>query len=60
MKYSIFFLCIILDGCAQNSGVTPTGGVTYMITHQDAIGVKSIRKIKAEAIREANEKCKGY
>ncbi|WP_435893343.1 hypothetical protein [Oceaniferula spumae] len=49
--------CGVLASCASSSGVVPMGQDTYMV----ARSLKSIRgdsgRVKAEAIREANEFC---
>jgi len=57
MKYSILSIFILLAGCAQNSGIIPMGGETYMVSRQAATGFSGMGTLKAEAMREAYEQC---
>jgi hypothetical protein len=57
MKYSILSIFILLTGCAQNSGIIPMGGETYMVSRQAATGFSGMGTLKAEAMREAYEQC---
>ncbi|MGP4988182.1 MULTISPECIES: hypothetical protein [Pseudoalteromonas] len=57
MKYSIISLVIVLAGCAQNSGIIPMGGETYMVSRQAATGFTGMGTLKAEAMREAYTQC---
>jgi hypothetical protein len=58
MKYSILYIFFLLTGCAQNSGIIPMGGETYMVSRQAATGFSGMGTLKAEAMREAYEQCK--
>jgi hypothetical protein len=57
MKYSILPLVFVLFGCAQNSGIIPMGGETYMVSRQAATGFTGMGTLKAEAMREAYSQC---
>lgn len=57
MKYLILSIFILLTGCAQNSGIIPMGGETYMVSRQAATGFSGMGTLKAEAMREAYEQC---
>jgi 3-hydroxymyristoyl/3-hydroxydecanoyl-(acyl carrier protein) dehydratase len=57
VKYSIIPLVLILVGCAQNSGIIPMGGETYMVSRQAATGFTGMGTLKAEAMREAYTQC---
>lgn len=49
--------CVVLMGCASNSGVVPMGNGTYMITRQAATGFTGSGTLKAEALKEAAKYC---
>ncbi|MGI2110011.1 hypothetical protein ACRN9C_11480 [Shewanella frigidimarina] len=57
MKYAIIPLVLALAGCAQNSGIIPMGGETYMVSRQAATGFTGMGTLKAEAMTEAYAKC---
>lgn len=46
-----------LAGCASNSGITPIGKDTYMVSRQAATGFSGSGTLKAEAFQEANAHC---
>ena len=50
-------LCLLVAGCASNSGVVPIGKDTYMVSRQAATGFSGSGTLKADAFREANEFC---
>jgi hypothetical protein len=52
--YCVGFL---LAGCAANSGVTPIGPDTFMVSRQAATGFSGSGTLKAEALSEANQYC---
>jgi len=47
----------VLTSCASNSGITPIGVDTYMVTRQAATGFSGSGTLKAEAFSEAREYC---
>ena len=57
MKYKAIAVCIILVGCASNSGVVPMGNNTYMVSRQAATGFSGMGTLKAEAMKEAYQQC---
>ncbi len=57
MKYSIISLALFLAGCAQNSGIIPMGGETYMVSRQAATGFTGMGTLKADAMKEAYAQC---
>ena len=57
MKYAIIPLVLVLAGCAQNSGIIPMGGETYMVSRQAATGFSGMGTLKAEAMKEAYAQC---
>ncbi|WP_201798124.1 hypothetical protein [Photobacterium kishitanii] len=57
MKYTILPLAILMAGCAQNSGIIPMGGETYMVSRQAATGFSGMGTLKAEAMKEAYGQC---
>ncbi|WP_245423171.1 hypothetical protein [Shewanella frigidimarina] len=57
MKYAIIPLVLVLAGCAQNSGIIPMGGETYMVSRQAATGFTGMGTLKAEAMTEAYAQC---
>ena len=50
-------LLVLLSGCAERSGVYPSGDGTHSISNQAATGFSGLQDIQAEAYREANEYC---
>jgi hypothetical protein len=44
-------------GCASNSGITPIGKDTYMVSRQAATGFSGSGTLKAEAFQEASAYC---
>ncbi len=50
---------IVLLGCTTSSGVVPMGQDTYMISRTEKGFRGSSSKVKAEALKEANEYCAG-
>lgn len=59
MKKAILLPALILAGCASNSGITPIGKDTYMVSRQAATGFSGSGTLKAEAFQEANVYCTG-
>lgn len=57
MKKAIPLAALILAGCASNSGITPIGKDTYMVSRQAATGFSGSGTLKAEAFQEANAYC---
>lgn len=57
MKKAILLPALILAGCASNSGITPIGKDTYMVSRQAATGFSGSGTLKAEAFQEANAYC---
>lgn len=49
--------CIVITGCAANSGIVPMGGDTYMVSRQAATGFTGMGTLKAEAMKEAYAEC---
>ena len=60
MKYLILniILIILFSGCAERSGVYPSGGNTHSITNQAATGFSGLQDIRTEAYKEADNYCK--
>lgn len=54
----VLLLCLVLAGCAANSGVVPMGDERYMVSRQAATGFSGSGTLKADALKEANEYCK--
>jgi hypothetical protein len=51
-------LTLLMVGCvAHNSGVTPAGMDTYMVSRQAATPLAGASTLKAEALREADQHC---
>lgn len=50
--------CLVLAGCAANSGIVPMGEDRYMVSRQAATGFSGSGTLKAEALKEADEHCK--
>jgi hypothetical protein len=48
-----------MAGCASHTGVVPTGQDSYMIAKQAATGFPGLGNLKAEALQEANQYCRG-
>lgn len=57
MKYILIFTCVVLFGCASNSGVVPMGNNTYMVSRQAASGFSGMGTLKADAMKEAYQQC---
>lgn len=49
--------CLIVVGCAANSGMVATGPDSYLVSRQAATGFSGSGNLKAEAISEANQYC---
>ena len=56
-KFIYISLLLILTGCAEKSGVYPSGQNTYAISNQAATGFSGLQDIKYEAYQEASEFC---
>lgn len=54
----VLLLCVVLAGCAANSGVVPMGEDRFMVSRQAATGFSGSGTLKAEALKEADEHCK--
>ena len=50
-------LSLIFIGCAEKSGVYPSGESTYTISNQAASGFSGLQDIKSEAYEEASQFC---
>lgn len=50
---------VLVLGCPAHSGVVPVSPGTYMVSRQAATGFTGLGKLKAEALREAEEFCSG-
>lgn len=60
MKYGVALAAsIMLAGCASHTGVTPNGRGGYLIAKQAATGFPGLGNLKAEAMSEADEYCRG-
>jgi hypothetical protein len=60
MRNRIFAATIVvlaLSGCALNSGVTPIGQETFLVSRQAASGFSGKGTLMADALREANQYC---
>jgi hypothetical protein len=57
MKLKWLILSVFLTGCAQNSGIIPMGGDTYMVSRQAATGFTGMGTLKADAMKEAYAQC---
>lgn len=55
-SYALFFV-VILVGCASSSGVVMTGEDSYMISRSEKGFDTTGARVKADAIKEANEYC---
>ena len=51
----IVALCLLVVGCAANSGVVATGADSYMVSRQAATGFSGSGTLKADAIAQANQ-----
>ncbi len=51
------FMCLMLAGCASQSGVVPNGQGGDLIAKQAATGFPGLGNLKAEAMGEANQYC---
>ena len=49
--------CLVVTGCAANSGIVSMGENRYMVSRQAATGLSGAGTLKAEALREAGEHC---
>lgn len=49
--------CLVLAGCATNSGVVPIGPDSYLVSRQAGTGAGGLGTLKVEAIQEANQFC---
>lgn len=54
--YALFFV-VILVGCVSSSGVVMTGKDSYMISRSEKGFDTTGARVKADAIKEANEYC---
>jgi hypothetical protein len=54
----IFLVCLVLSGCASNSGVVPMGDERYMVSRQAAAGAFGPDTLKADALQEATAYCR--
>ena len=57
MNKIVIVAAVFLAGCASNSGVTPIGQDTYMVSRQAATGFSGSGVLKAEAFQEASQYC---
>ncbi len=58
MRLKWLILVLFLTSCAQNSGIIPMGGDTYMVSRQAATGFSGMGTLKAEAMKEAYTQCR--
>lgn len=58
MKILLLGLFFLFVGCAEKSGVYPSGKNTYTISNQAATGFSGLQDIKSEAYEEASLFCK--
>ncbi|MFZ6731875.1 hypothetical protein ACO0LG_08130 [Undibacterium sp. Ji42W] len=56
-KLSLLIPVLILSACASSSGVVATGSDTYMISNSRKGVDTTGSKVKAEALKDANEYC---
>lgn len=57
MKILLLGLLLLFVGCAEKSGVYPSGENTYSISNQAATGFSGLQDIKSEAYEEASQFC---
>ena len=58
MRKRLFVIvCLVLAGCASNSGIVSMGPNAYMVSRQAATGFSGSGTLKAEAFQEANQYC---
>ncbi|TDY01112.1 hypothetical protein [Thiohalophilus thiocyanatoxydans] len=57
MRLYVFFVAVLLVGCVSSSGVVMTGSDTYMISRSEKGFDTTGARVKADAIKEANEYC---
>lgn len=58
VNYTLASIAVImLAGCAANSGVTPIGQNTFLVSRQAATGFSGSGTLKADALTEANRYC---
>jgi len=58
LKILLLGLLLLFVGCAEKSGVYPSGENTYSISNQAATGFSGLQDIKSEAYEEASLFCK--
>ena len=57
MRLTVIMITAALAGCASNSGVTPSGPESFVVSRQAATGFSGSGTLKAEALNEANQYC---
>ena len=58
MKMTVIILsALLITGCASSSGVVPVGDGTYMISASEKGFDTTGSRVKADALKEANEYC---
>jgi len=57
LKTLLLGLLLLFVGCAEKSGVYPSGENTYSISNQAATGFSGLQDIKSEAYEEASLFC---
>ncbi len=54
----LIFISIAVIGCAEKSGVYPSGDNSFSISNQASTGFSGMQDIRAEAYRQASDYCK--
>lgn len=58
MKMTVIILsALLITACASSSGVVPVGSETYMISRSEKGFDTTGSRVKADALKEANEYC---
>lgn len=57
VRLNILLLSVVLVGCMSSSGVVMTGDDTYMISRSEKGFDATGARVKADAIKEANDYC---
>ena len=57
MRHLFVVLSALLSACASTSGVVPLGGDTYLIARSEKSLSTTGSRVKADALKEANQYC---
>jgi len=57
MKILLIGLILLFVGCAEKSGVYPSGNKTYSISNQASTGFSGLQDIRTDAYKEASTYC---